>query len=217
MRDYNLIDSQIHAWAQRHDLSTPSASRELRNVYVSSINGDCFQIWIETPADDRVTVHAAGVGGQGAVRFPKAWRVPIADIDVALEQAFKTVSGWMAASERYYPKTDEKYEAARRDLKIRRITSWGIFLGYVPGLLFLLYFLVAPLARKLDLSTDVTGNIGAAIAIIWMLTAAALTFWHGSFRCPRCDRPFNWRWSWSNPLTRQCLHCGLRIGEHPTR
>ncbi len=30
------------------------------------------------------------------------------------------------------------------------------------------------------------------------------------WRCPRCGRPFFYRYGWRDPLARRCLHCGLR-------
>jgi hypothetical protein len=30
--------------------------------------------------------------------------------------------------------------------------------------------------------------------------------------CPRCEGFYHWNW-WSNPWTRRCLHCGLRLDD----
>ena len=31
--------------------------------------------------------------------------------------------------------------------------------------------------------------------------------------CPRCEGFYHWNW-WSNPWTRRCLHCGLRLDDN---
>jgi hypothetical protein len=63
---YASVDPEITTWAQRHCLMlfTSFAERESRFAYTSSKMGDCFQIWIDLPADGQVCVHAAGVDGR---------------------------------------------------------------------------------------------------------------------------------------------------------
>lgn len=103
---YASVDPQIRAWAQRHRLKlfTSFADRESRFAYVSSKAGDCFQMWIEPPADGQIRVHTALVDGQWLNEPATDWHVPISEIDAALEDAFATVVGWMVPSERYYAK-----------------------------------------------------------------------------------------------------------------
>src|SRR5579864_1694874 len=105
---YASADPKIRAWAQRHCLTlfTSFAERESRFAYTSSKAGDCFQIWIDLPADGQISVHAAGVDGQWTNEPGEDWRVPISDLDAALEDAFATVIGWMVPSERFLPKRD---------------------------------------------------------------------------------------------------------------
>ena len=212
MSDYGLIDPQIRAWAKRHELKVSTG--EVRNAYLSSINGGCFEIWVDRPADGRVTVHAA-VENQGVRQFPKAWSVPITDFDKALELAFKTAASWMGPSERYQPKTNQEYRASWRDLRRRRIIVWGVFFGYIPGVVIL--SIIVGAVKSLITGDARTGNIFPWIAFLWMVAWPAAIIWHASFRCPRCNQPFVWRWGWSNAFTRRCVHCGLRTGAHPTR
>ena len=105
MSAYAIIDPQIREWVDRHalKLGTHWAGGETRNVYVSSIAGECFQIWVDPPESDRVCIHAAGVEGRKDNDTPQDWWVPIASIGAGLETAWDTVIEWMAPSERYNP------------------------------------------------------------------------------------------------------------------
>jgi hypothetical protein len=105
MSGYAAIDAQIQRWAERHALGlyTSSPSGEIRAAHVSSVAGECFQIWIEPAAEDHLSVYAAGIEGRKEDAPPVHWRVPISGLEAALETAFETVIGWMAPSERYYP------------------------------------------------------------------------------------------------------------------
>ncbi|HKU45715.1 MAG TPA: hypothetical protein VJQ58_02455 [Burkholderiales bacterium] len=48
----------------------------------------------------------------------------------------------------------------------------------------------------------------AAIAYGVLLLAYSLRL--AFTECPRCENFYHWNW-WSNPWTRRCLHCGLRL------
>ena len=107
---YRDIDPQIHRWAERHRLgpvTLPGAREDVRSFYVSSMAGECFQIWIETPADGKVWIHAAGVESRRDDHPPKDWYVTIDAFDGALEEVFQTVMAWMLPSERYFPNVEE--------------------------------------------------------------------------------------------------------------
>jgi hypothetical protein len=102
---YASVDPQIQAWVRSHSLvlGTSFGGREARFAHVSSKAGDCFQMWIEPPADGQIRVHAALVDGQRLNEPSRDRHVPISDLDAALEDAFATVTGWMVPSERYFP------------------------------------------------------------------------------------------------------------------
>ena len=102
---YSSVDPIVRAWAQRHSLTlfTSFADREARFAYTSSKAGECFQIWIDDPADGKISVHAAGVEGRRMDDPPADWLVPISGLDTALEDAWATVMSWMAPSERFLP------------------------------------------------------------------------------------------------------------------
>lgn len=92
---YVRIDPQIQSWAKTHALrlDTSSAGDETRFAYVSSIAGECFQIWIEAPRDGQVRIHAAGIESRRDDEPPQDWCVPVSDFEAALEDAFQTVVG----------------------------------------------------------------------------------------------------------------------------
>lgn len=105
MPNYASIDPIIRRWVQKHCLFlyTDSAGEEVRNVYVSSLAGECFQIWIDPPVDGRVGLHAAYVEGPREVEPAQDWSVAISDLSTALEEAFDTVLMWMEPSKRLIP------------------------------------------------------------------------------------------------------------------
>jgi len=58
--------------------------------------------------------------------------------------------------------------------------------------------------------SDVVARVGLAVLVIEVF---ALSF----TRCPRCRRHFTWTWYWKNPLTKECLNCGIRQYSLPVR
>ena len=113
------VDPKIEAWAQRHSLTlfTSFADHECRSAYVSRKAGDCFQFWIDKPANGRICVHAAGVDGQWTDDPAKDWELPISELDAALEDAFATVVGWMVPSERHFPNPRSRSRKAAEWIK----------------------------------------------------------------------------------------------------
>ena len=107
MLSYTLIDPIIKRWVHKHSisLSTEGIGGEVRNVYVSSLAGECFQIWVEPPLDGQVKLHAAYVEGPREIEPAKDWTVAISDLSATLEEAFDTVQMWMEPSKRFVPKT----------------------------------------------------------------------------------------------------------------
>ena len=75
----------------------------MRSAYISSIAGECFQIWIETPADGYVWIHAAGVESRRDDHPPEDWYVAVDAFEAELEEVFQTVTAWMLPSRRYFP------------------------------------------------------------------------------------------------------------------
>jgi len=102
---HSSIDSDVRNWAAKHSLSVSCgwAGRQLWGAYVSSIAGECFQIWIEPISDGTIGVHANYVDGPRE-REPEPnrdWAVEESDLRIALEQAYEQVVNWMTPSGRY--------------------------------------------------------------------------------------------------------------------
>ena len=106
---YASIDPQIRDWAAKHALKlfTSWADHAARFIYVSSVTGDCFQIWIDPPEAGQVSLHAAFVDGPRDEDLNWDCHVPESDLASALEQTFSKVTDWMKPSERYYPDPSE--------------------------------------------------------------------------------------------------------------
>jgi hypothetical protein len=102
---YGWIDLPVHRWAERHRLTlfTRWAGGEVRSACVSSVAGECFQIWIDTPSDGHVWIHAAGVESRRDDRPPEDWYVSVNAFGEALEEVFQAVMAWMIPSKRYFP------------------------------------------------------------------------------------------------------------------
>jgi hypothetical protein len=104
MADYAEIDSVIKRWTERHSLAlfTELAGRESRFVYLSSIAGECFQIWIENPTEGRVALHAVCVEGRMDSEPKTSWLVAATELDEVLENVLQTVLKWMSPSARHF-------------------------------------------------------------------------------------------------------------------
>ena len=102
---YSEIDPVIADWTNRHSfrLFMEQVGREIRCVYLSSIAGNVFQIWIEEPTGGRVTVYAGCVEGPKEDDLPCNWSVGINDLGAVLEEALRVVLDWMQPSTRYVP------------------------------------------------------------------------------------------------------------------
>jgi len=100
---YVSVDPQIQEWVRIHALNlfTSQGEREIRCVYVSSASGECFQIWIDPPEAGQVRVHAGCVEGRREDDDAETWHIPAPGLRPALEDAFQTVTSWMAPSKRY--------------------------------------------------------------------------------------------------------------------
>jgi hypothetical protein len=99
---YEEIDSEIRDWIGRNNLHlyTSWAGKEARFAYVSSKAGECFQISIDPPTQGRANIFARCVDGRRANDPPVTWTVEFEKLGSGLDQAFETVTGWMAPSAR---------------------------------------------------------------------------------------------------------------------
>ena len=98
---YESIDPVILAWTERHALALFTSIEGMedvtfRCVYVSGDKGESCQIWVEPPESNHVALHAAGVETRLDEKLKQDWRVPVTDLEHALEHALSTVEQWMA-------------------------------------------------------------------------------------------------------------------------
>ena len=97
---YSSIDPTIRAWTERHGLTLfthveGNAAQTFRGIYISNLRGECCQIWLDPPQDNRVAIHAAGVETQLDVEMQRYWQVPVSDLDNALEDILSRVKRWL--------------------------------------------------------------------------------------------------------------------------
>ena len=102
---FSELDTQINDWARRHRLVLMRdwGEREVRFAYLSSIAGECFQIFVDPPVDGQVFVYAAGIEGRRENDPPRRLVGPAEGVGALLETAIEMVREWMLPSERYYP------------------------------------------------------------------------------------------------------------------
>ncbi len=82
------------------------------------------------------------------------------------------------------------------ELQLRRRWLWGWLFGAV---------LLACAAAA------ISARLLSVVMPVWMVVWGALILRHAWYRCPRCGQFFNWGGRGSNPFTRACIHCGLRL------
>ena len=93
--NYSLIDPVIHAWTQRHGLTlfTQYQDSEVRSVDVAGKGGQKFQIWIDPPKGDRVSIHAWDYK-----KRRQDWDASLIDLDKYLEEVIRTALSWVEPS-----------------------------------------------------------------------------------------------------------------------
>jgi hypothetical protein len=92
------IDSLIQVWAHANSLKIfgSFAGREERFCYVSSPRGECFQISIQPPLDNKVVVDAWTVETLDNMELHERWTVSVPELPEALDVALRTVRDWFA-------------------------------------------------------------------------------------------------------------------------
>ena len=98
MSGYAAIDATIATWAADHALNLCTNGFEnspVRFIYVSSDAGECFQIWVEEPKGEVIEIHAADIETHGDEELSNEWTARPDNLKAALDEAFKTVCGWM--------------------------------------------------------------------------------------------------------------------------
>ena len=89
---YSIIDPIIKAWTQQHGLVlfTQYKDSEVRSVDVAGKGSQKFQIWIDTPKGDRVSVHAWDYK-----KRRQDWDANFSNLNELLEEAIRTVRLWV--------------------------------------------------------------------------------------------------------------------------
>jgi len=96
---YSGIDPIIRAWTEKHGFTLfdriEGMAPSIRCVYISTKQGECFQIWIDKPESGQVSIHAADVETHHDEELRQDWSVPVEDLESALEDAVVRVQSWM--------------------------------------------------------------------------------------------------------------------------
>lgn len=104
-----MVEAIINAWVERNSLKlfTKQGDRDIRCVYLSSLAGECYQIWINGFECHQLEVHAACVEGRRDTEEEplQTWHTTISELDFTLEQALGVVLELMKPSVRFYPST----------------------------------------------------------------------------------------------------------------
>ncbi len=88
---YTAIDPIIDEWAKSHSLTLYRSYKdsEVRSVDLVDVKGRRYQMWIDTPIDEFIAVHAWDYR-----KRRKDWIVKIEELYDCLENAFNTVREW---------------------------------------------------------------------------------------------------------------------------
>ncbi len=102
---YDQVDTAIAEWTTRHGLVLTKSfgGRAVRNVYISSVTADVFQIWVDEPENGYVAIHAAGVEGVREDDPQRDWLVSVENLASALDEVLRVVEQWMHPSHRHVP------------------------------------------------------------------------------------------------------------------
>ena len=97
--DYQAVDPVIRAWVEKHGFKlferVGGSDKPHRFVYLSSAEGECFQIWVDAPKGDSVEVHAGDIETKNDEEMRKDWSVTLSQLGTTLEAAVAQVRGWM--------------------------------------------------------------------------------------------------------------------------
>ncbi len=96
--------------------------------------------------------------------------------------------------------TTDHYRLPWSEYRRRRRWFFIALLAYLPSVAAVGYPLRALLGSDI---------VFLVIACLWLLVFAVVGIRMNSFPCPRCHRPFFFRWPVSSPLASECIRCGF--------
>jgi len=99
MSYYQQVDSIIDKWVGKHGfaLFREFGDRPARYEYLSSDEGECCQISIDSPIlFNEISLHASGIETRDDEEMQMHWQVPINELGPALEVAVASVRQWFA-------------------------------------------------------------------------------------------------------------------------
>lgn len=95
---YYSIDEVLERWcaSNRLKLFRSFAGREARFCYTSSGAGECFQISLDPPSVEGVTINAWSVDTTDDEELRETWLVARSDLRAVLDNALDQVERWKA-------------------------------------------------------------------------------------------------------------------------
>ena len=99
-------------------------------------------------------------------------------------------------------KENEIYrKKSRRIILVRNISFCLIVIGFGGFALLIEAGDWLPRYPAMFIGSWAIGAVGIGLSIL-----------NGFSRCPVCGKQYFWNWTFSNPFTRKCMHCGHRLG-----
>lgn len=101
MTTYEAIDDVIATWASRHGLKLNAQfdGQPRRFCYVSAGEDECFQVSIEPPEGEAITVNAWDVETRDDAEFHRAWQIHRNELASTLDAALEQITEWSARSQ----------------------------------------------------------------------------------------------------------------------
>ena len=112
---YSDIDPVLKQWAQDHSVHffDRFVGREVRCAYISSLSGECYQMWV-SPERETICVHAVCVEGGREKLDPVRWYGDVSEFAVLLDKALEAILEWMKPSERFLPEPSTRAPGSLR-------------------------------------------------------------------------------------------------------
>ena len=97
-----------------------------------------------------------------------------------------------------------------RRLRVSSLLLLLVFVLYIPVMALGVFTLDA-------IAPGLGDRAGFWLFAAWGVVLLVVNFYQISFRCPGCGGWFGASNSWTNPIARRCLHCGLARYANPAQ